>query len=114
MEEEKLKYKDFLKIFERQKDYNDSKGKEMEPAQTIEEEIEEEEVMACAEEAENESDQITKNFCRVCGERGFIDIFSPVSDRFLTIPRSRFIKMQDVPISDMIKEIGGEEVSEIL
>ncbi|KAG5670362.1 hypothetical protein PVAND_000633 [Polypedilum vanderplanki] len=116
---DRLSYNEFLKIFERQKLYSENKNKGIEQAQAMEATNEEliidsEQVSSSTEESENEIEQKPEDLliklCRICGGSGCIDIFAPLSDKFLTIQRSRYAKMKNVQIAEMIDNIGGEEV----
>lgn len=59
----------------------------------------------------NETDLMISKLCRVCGNRGQIYIYSTISDKYLTIPKTRLSKALDVTIADMIEQISSEKVT---
>ena len=63
------------------------------------------------EGSKNETDLMISKLCRVCGNRGQIYIYSNVCDKYLTIPKTRLSKAQEVTIAEMIEKISSEKVS---
>lgn len=59
----------------------------------------------------NETDLMISKLCRVCGNRGQIYIYSTISDKYLTIPKTRLSKAIEVTIADMIQQISSEVVT---